>query len=475
MPDGWGEGANDGSGSPARGHPGTGDAEAGRGMTGDGAPFHCPSCGEPLYARALVCPYCGAATPAGPSVRPRRAAAEAETPAPATAPPVRGDEPAASPGTARWDGRIEPRFSERPAVPAGEAVAADRAEPAVTAPQAESPEGELPETDLPAAEPTDVVDTEAVAPAAAAAETAAAFADSSVEDADADGRTRFERELEAFDRRLGIGPRDEDVPDPGFAERDFDDRDPTDADAADEARADDGRAEDDGAAEQAIDDEGYEPRRRFDDPEIVDAEFVEHRPATRDREPIRDADRQDRSGADDDPDEDDPREGDPDEDLPAGPPRRGVLDISPQTQAEPGAEAYRDLSVVPTRGGRELALPRERRRGGGLALTVIAVLVLLLVGAGGAFVWKRFGPALAESEGPHSVEVSKDWRPLDLGGGSPDRWVVSADGPYRIRVDGVVYTVTGPVPFAVPLTGGRVEVRAVSKPVTVTATLKPAP
>lgn len=478
--DGWGAGANGGSGAAGRGRAATGDAEAGGGMTGDGAPFHCPSCGEPLYARALVCPYCGAATPAGPSVRPRRPGLEAGATVPAAdppgAPPARaGEDPAASPGPAGRDRRIEPRFGERPAAAAAP-FAAPSVEPEAIAPRRDPPRLDPPPSDRsgmdrsgmdrPITDPPATDPPETDPPETAAAESPA-VADGGAEEADA--RTRFERELEAFDRRMGLGARDEDLPDPGFGARDFDDGDVDDRDPSDAAPGDpDGDAMSD---DEALGDE--EARRRFEDPEIVDAEFVEHRPATRDRAlPLAGA-----QGAD--PQERDGRDGGesdgggPDGDRPAGPPRRGVLDISPQAQAEPGAEAYRDLSVVPTRGGRELAVPQERRRGGGLALAVIAVLVLMLVGAGGAFVWKRYGAALAEGEGPRTVEVSKDWRPLDLGAGSPERWVVSADGPYRIRVDGVVYTVTGPVPFAVPLTGGRLEVRAVSGTVKVTATLRP--
>lgn len=316
----------------------------------------CPSCGEALYGRPLVCPYCGAATPLEPAVRSRRPeAAPAQAVPPAAAPP--------------------------PVAPGPDDGFAD---------------GD--ETDDDVADDGFIVDDDR------------AFDDDDLDEDTADDHA------EAYDDDVETAGDDVDED----AEEAVDDAD----DFVDEP------------ASAPVVRAG--PRLRLGEREIVDAEYVES-----------------------------PR-GDADGDGQ----RRGALDIAP-AQPDPGPADDPSLSVIPTRGGREVGPLRDRRGGSGAAAMVIGLVLLVLLAAGGFFLWQRFGSDVAEAQSVQEVDVSRDWRSLDLGDGPPDRWTVAADGPFRLRVDGVVYTVSGPIPFAVPLTGGRVEVRAVDGTVKVTATLRP--
>jgi hypothetical protein len=148
-----------------------------------------------------------------------------------------------------------------------------------------------------------------------------------------------------------------------------------------------------------------------------------------------------------------------------------ALDIAPERRDEPEREAVtgRDLVVVPERGGREVGFPR-RRRSGALATALIAAAVLVGVGAAGLFAWRQLGPILAETGAiGRSVVAGRAWKPLDLDAGKGSgEWVLTASGPFRIRIDGTVYTVTGPVPFSIPLEGKTIEIRSVEGDVTVT-------
>lgn len=140
--------------------------------------------------------------------------------------------------------------------------------------------------------------------------------------------------------------------------------------------------------------------------------------------------------------------------------RTGMLDIAPDRDGPP-AEPGRDLVIVPERGGRDVALYAPRRHRGLAVLSTLAAVVLLAVV--GLFAWRMVGPMQAAAPEAQEVTVGRAWQPLDLAPlAAGEEWVLSADGPFRLRVDGVVYTIASPVPFAVPLGGKSVEIRAVS-------------
>ena len=135
------------------------------------------------------------------------------------------------------------------------------------------------------------------------------------------------------------------------------------------------------------------------------------------------------------------------------------LDIAPEPYEDDLSDS-RDLVLVPERGGRTVMLPEPRRRGR-LAGVLVAGLVVVGIGAAALFGWRMLsGPAAVTAR---EMTVDTAWTPLDLeavtGAGE---WVVTADAPFRIRVDGAVYTVGAPSGIAIPLEGREVAVRAVA-------------
>lgn len=146
--------------------------------------------------------------------------------------------------------------------------------------------------------------------------------------------------------------------------------------------------------------------------------------------------------------------------------RAGMLDIAPDRDG-PAPEPGRDLVIVPERGGRDVALYAPRRRGAlATVLTTLGAVVLLAVV--GVFAWRMVEPMQAAAPEARQVAVGRSWQSLELAPlAAGEDWVLSADGPFRLRVDGVVYTLASPVPFAVPLDGKSVEIRAVADDVTV--------
>ncbi len=135
------------------------------------------------------------------------------------------------------------------------------------------------------------------------------------------------------------------------------------------------------------------------------------------------------------------------------------LDIAPEPYEDDLSDS-RDLVLVPERGGRTVMLPEPRRRGR-LAGILVAGLVVVGIGAAALFGWRMLsGPAAVTAR---EMTVDTAWTPLDLeavtGAGE---WVVTADAPFRIRVDGAVYTVGAPSGIAIPLEGRDVAVRAVA-------------
>lgn len=153
-------------------------------------------------------------------------------------------------------------------------------------------------------------------------------------------------------------------------------------------------------------------------------------------------------------------EGQPRPRAPRPPSGSARLDIAPEPYEDDDLSDSRDLVLVPERGGRTVMLPEPRRRGR-LAGVFVAGLVVVGIGAAALFGWRMLsGP---EAVAAREMTVDTAWTPLDLeavtGAGE---WVVTADAPFRIRVDGAVYTVGAPSGIAIPLDGREVAVRAVS-------------
>lgn len=146
---------------------------------------------------------------------------------------------------------------------------------------------------------------------------------------------------------------------------------------------------------------------------------------------------------------------------PAGPrlprPPSARLDIAPEPYEDDLSDA-RDLVLVPERGGRTIMLPEPRRRGR-LIGVAFAGLVVIGLGAAALFGWRMLAPP--DTAAVREMTVETGWTPVDLEPG-PGAWVVTSDVPFRIRVDGAVYTVATPGGFAIPLDGREVAVRAVS-------------
>lgn len=151
--------------------------------------------------------------------------------------------------------------------------------------------------------------------------------------------------------------------------------------------------------------------------------------------------------------------------VPRPPSGSARLDIAPEPYEDDLSDS-RDLVLVPERGGRTIMLPEPRRRGR-LVGTVVAGLVVIGIGAAALFGWRMLsGP---EAVAAREMTVDTAWTdvPLDAGAGE---WVVTADAPFRIRVDGAVYTVANQNGIAIPLDGREIAVRAVSGATSVTFT-----
>lgn len=424
--------------------------------------FPCRSCGETLYTRALVCPYCGAADPAGeppePSfepLMPRRVVVDVPAATAEAAEP--------SPAAARlWPEGAAPAEGPAPATPTAAASApAQAASSGAASSDAASPEA-APVGDAPAeAGPVDlepVVWRSATAARAepttdappAAAEAAPAGATIPEDLEPVVWRSAAAAQAEPLPPRTpaaGEAPTAGAEPDALLAA----DAAPTEAPAATDGGTD---AAADGAAPPAADGRTVRPdgkptADRFDELLAVSA-----------------AEAGDNEGEDAGALPDDLVHGD------IEPPRRASaearLDIAPRRDGRDEAEtSARDLVLVPTRGGRELG-PVRRRTPRILAGSLL-ILLFIAIGAAGALFWRQLGPVVVAEETAREVVVGRAWAPLELAGTVPaGGWAISASGPFRIRVDGAVYTVAGPVPFALPLSGGPVEVRAVGDEVKLT-------
>jgi|GEM_PF-6740779 len=141
------------------------------------------------------------------------------------------------------------------------------------------------------------------------------------------------------------------------------------------------------------------------------------------------------------------------------------LDIAPEPYEDDLSDS-RDLVLVPERGGRTIMLPEPRRRGR-LVGVVVAGLVVVGIGAAVLFGWRMLSGPDAVAAREMTVDTAWTDVPLDAGAGE---WVVTADAPFRIRVDGAVYTVGNQNGIAIPLDGRDIAVRAVSGATSVTFT-----
>ncbi|WP_334176121.1 hypothetical protein [Pseudoxanthobacter sp.] len=106
----------------------------------------------------------------------------------------------------------------------------------------------------------------------------------------------------------------------------------------------------------------------------------------------------------------------------------------------------------------------RRRRGLGGTLLVGTLGISALVGG---WLWLTGKPAV------HAVSVSSgdSWQTVDIGGvlGKGGQAVISADAPFRVRVDGKVYSITEAEGVVLPLSGSsRVEVRAIGREASIT-------
>jgi len=415
--------------------------------------FPCRSCGETLFTRALVCPHCGASDPAGeppePSfepLAPRRVVVDvpAVTPPPPEAPtPAPASAGAVAPGAARLWPEAGETAGDAPAaaIVAGRAPAA----PPAAAPVAGDPAVE----DAAAATSADAY-PEDLAPvvwrsaAAARAEPLAAAPEPTLSAAD-------------------------DAPPPlaatGTAAA---------APAGDTGAAADGSVTRGPAATVAVPGDAAAITAASPATDAHDVRAPGAKPT---------ADRFDEMlavSAAEAGDDGEAVAGALPDDLVHGeaePPRRASpearLDIAPRRGGSGDDPPVRDLVLVPERGGRELG-PLRRRTPRMLAGSLL-ILLFVAIGAAGALFWRQLSPIVAEgtavaaAEPAREVVVGRAWVPLALDGAVPaGGWSISASGPFRIRVGGAVYTVAGPVPFAVPLAGGNVEIRAVADDVTLT-------
>ncbi|WP_040400865.1 hypothetical protein [Amorphus coralli] len=127
---------------------------------------------------------------------------------------------------------------------------------------------------------------------------------------------------------------------------------------------------------------------------------------------------------------------------------------------------------------------RERRRKGARAGWIVFVVVLLALGAGlvyGAYWVDKQGIADLLRAGPiqvsrlgeaETLEVPGEWTSVpDPNAGNAIALLVDASGPFRMRVDGTVYTLTGAEAVRVPVKDGTlVELKALEGPVTAEVT-----
>jgi hypothetical protein len=116
---------------------------------------------------------------------------------------------------------------------------------------------------------------------------------------------------------------------------------------------------------------------------------------------------------------------------------------------------------------------RRRSKSGSLALTIVTAILLLGAAAGGAL-WLDLSGRTNLGILGESLPPALDPPPEDITVTAAEGWVavppaegavaVTADGPFRVRVDGAVYSLGAGRTMRVPLDGARqVEVRAVEE------------
>lgn len=149
------------------------------------------------------------------------------------------------------------------------------------------------------------------------------------------------------------------------------------------------------------------------------------------------------------------------------------IDLTPETAPGSGggggAEPPLSLAVVPQRGDGSLVVYRRRPRRRLLLWSGLALIVVIVaMGLG----W-RMGAGPRGAAPIAVVEAGRDWAPLvaDPSTLGPGPRIVSATGPFRLRVDGTVYTILDSQPVTIPLEKAKsVEVKAIDGTAKVTIT-----
>jgi len=146
------------------------------------------------------------------------------------------------------------------------------------------------------------------------------------------------------------------------------------------------------------------------------------------------------------------------------------LDVRPREVAATGGSA--SLTVRPAREGsavtpagpaRTVPVTTRRNRSSAMAGTILTgLLVIVAAAAGYWYLGNRLPTAAIGVAAPAALSVGADdgWVRLPSSDGP---LVVTADGPFRVRVDGDVYTVDGARSVRIPQ-GSRASVRVVRAP-----------
>lgn len=146
-----------------------------------------------------------------------------------------------------------------------------------------------------------------------------------------------------------------------------------------------------------------------------------------------------------------------------------------------GRHMGRSVAPFPAQDADDVLLPPDEprpaasRRRGGLGATLL-VGVLGIGALIGGWLWLTGRPAghpVSVAGSPVSVAGSPVWQSVDIQGalGAGGQAVITADAPFRVRVDGTVYSITDAEGVVLPLAGARqVEVRAIGPHAGITIT-----
>lgn len=166
-----------------------------------------------------------------------------------------------------------------------------------------------------------------------------------------------------------------------------------------------------------------------------------------------------------------------------GEPGRADLTLAPARDRANGPTRGERRGVVPALPESTALVPVRRRRNKAWSLVSTTLLAVgVLVAIAGAGLWMdrnrivdlgltgRSGPTPGA---PLSIEADAGWVAVPATAGTV---AISADGPYRIRLDGVVYTLDRGQTLRVPVTEGvSLAVRTVRAPTVALVTVEPVP